>query len=350
MAARWFFSMRKITRARSTRNRSKTSSRRPCRSRPNKAKARSASASRTPRAHGQLRPDEQELVIQVRGGDATKASDPTSWPATVKPAKNWEVIGREKLKPIVEWLPEDLRKRLMIVWSKVPVAPAVIFGSFRRCWRRTMSARRSKPNSFSGRGTSRTTGTRARGDVQLVCGASLTPDLSIGDAGGRASFHRYRNGDCWTDTSSVCLPVPAGHRYAAKTADTWADNGKAPVRFAIAETNLTLGKWISSQERPGVPNDREFQAQTDGFVFCSVEASNDGDRGYVECKVDKILIAAASVHNYAHHNCWIRYASFCAPFAKGSTVEIQGRSNKRSDEIERLADTEHLAGLEVQES
>jgi hypothetical protein len=39
--------------------------------------------------------------------------------------------------------------------------------------------------------------------------------------------------------------------------------------------------------------------------------------------VDKILIAAASVHNYAHKDNRIRYASFCAPFTKGSVVEIK---------------------------
>jgi hypothetical protein len=39
--------------------------------------------------------------------------------------------------------------------------------------------------------------------------------------------------------------------------------------------------------------------------------------------VDKIIIAAASVHNYAYHDCWIRYASFCAPFRKGSVVEVK---------------------------
>jgi hypothetical protein len=208
----------------------------------------------------------------------------------------------------------------MIVWPKLPVPPAISelldtlaqdhVGKAGRA--QFVLGARNVPNERDG----------ARGAVELVCGASLTPDLGRGDAGGRASFHRYRDGDAWLDTSSVCLPVPSGHNYAARTPDTWAENGKAPVRFAIAETNLTLDKWRLVEERPGIPNYCGFQAQTDGFVFCSAEASNDGDRGYVECKVDKILIAAASVHNYTHHNAWIRYASFCAPFAKGSTVEI----------------------------
>ena len=64
-------------------------------------------------------------------------------------------------------------------------------------------------------------------------------------------------------------------------------------------------------------------------MFCSIEASNDGDRGYVECTVNGNIIAAASVHNYTYNNCWIRHASFCAPFAKGSDVRFLVTANKR---------------------
>jgi hypothetical protein len=160
--------------------------------------------------------------------------------------------------------------------------------------------------------------------VQLACGTDVTPVLGRGDAaGGAASFHRYRGGDVWIDTSSVCLPVPAGHNYAATAPDTWAEQGKAQVRFAIAETNLTLDKWRLVERTPGNPNSISFWASADGFVFCSVEASNNGDRGYVTCEVDKVLIAAAAVHNYPHGNAWIRNASFCVPFTKGSAVEVR---------------------------
>jgi len=68
---------------------------------------------------------------------------------------------------------------------------------------------------------------------------------------------------------------------------------------------------------------RGFKAETDGFVFCSLEASTDGARGYVTCAVDNTIIAAASVHNYHHHDCWLQYSGFCAPFAKGSTVDVR---------------------------
>jgi hypothetical protein len=135
----------------------------------------------------------KNLTFRVRGGDATKTSDPQSWPATVKPAKNWEVIGREKLRSIVEWLPVDLRDRLMTVWPKLPVPPAIWelqdtlaqdhVGKAERA--QFVLGARNVPDNRDG----------ARGDVELACGAFLTPDLGRGDAGGRASFHRYHDLD-----------------------------------------------------------------------------------------------------------------------------------------------------------
>jgi hypothetical protein len=38
--------------------------------------------------------------------------------------------------------------------------------------------------------------------------------------------------------------------------------------------------------------------------------------------VDKIIIAAASAHTFAQRDNMMRYASFCAPYTKGSAVEV----------------------------
>jgi MAC/Perforin domain len=262
----------------------------------------------------------------VRGGDTTLASNPQQWPNTVKPASEWAVIGRSNLTPIVDWLPQDLRSRVTALWPKVPIPPAV--------WEledHDYSA--TGPSSQDHNGKAERAqfvlgarivldgGDGARGAVQLVCGTSMTPELGRGDAaGGAASFHRYRANDIWIDTSSVCLPVPAGHHYAATTPDTV---GNAPVRFAIAETNLTFDQWHIVGDPAFQYSDRKFTALTDGFVFCTVQAWNDGDRGYITCEVDKILVAAASVHYYQYHDCWIRNACFCAPYTKGSVVEVK---------------------------
>jgi hypothetical protein len=258
-------------------------------------------------------------TFTVRGGDATKASDPQSWPGTVKPPSQWAVIGRSKLTPIVDWLPDELRSRVMTLWPKVPVPPGI--WELQDTFTANPSGRAEQAQFVLGARLVPDANDGARGAVQLVCGTSMSPELGRGDAvGGRASFHRYRPNDIWIDTSSICLPVPAGHNYAAATPDT---SGGAPRRFAIAETNLTFDKWRLVEQFQGFSNFRGFKAETDGFVFCSVEARNDGNRGYVTCEVDKVLMAAASVHNYAHSDDWIRYGSFCAPFAKGSTVEVR---------------------------
>ena len=67
----------------------------------------------------------KSIQFTVKGGDATKASNPSDWPDTVKPASRWAVIGREGMTPIIDFLPDDLRKRAMAVWPKLPVPPAI---------------------------------------------------------------------------------------------------------------------------------------------------------------------------------------------------------------------------------
>ena len=258
-------------------------------------------------------------TFTVKGGDATLASNPQNWPGTVKPPSQWAVIGRSKLTPIVEWLPEDLRSRVMTLWPKVPVPPAI--WELQETFTPNPSGRAERAQFVLGARFVPDANDGARGAVQLVCGTSMSPELGRGDAvGGRASFHRYRPSDIWIDGSSVCLPVPAGHNYAAATPDT---SGGAPRRFAIAETNLTFDRWRVVQASQGFIHSRRFTAETDGFVFCSVEAPNDGNRGYVTCEVDNVLIAAASVHNYAYSDDRITHGSFCVPCAKGSVVQIQ---------------------------
>lgn len=257
--------------------------------------------------------------FRAKGGVATLASNPQQWPDSVNNPNNWGLISVSNLAPITDWLEPALRARVERLLPEMRM-PAIgelqdTEAGYGRAERTqfVLGSRRVQDNQDG-----------ARGAVQLICGTSMMPEPGRGDAaGGAASFHRAHGGDVWVDTSSVCLPVPAGYHYAATTSDTWSPNGSAPVRFAVAETSLTLGQWQLVEPSQGFYKIRTFKAETDGFVFCSVEARNDGERGYVTCEVDKTLIAAASVHNYANSNDWIRYASFCAPFAKGSVVEVR---------------------------
>ncbi|MFO1154226.1 MAG: MAC/perforin domain-containing protein [Rhodospirillales bacterium] len=257
-------------------------------------------------------------TFTVKGGDSTKASDPQNWPSTVKPPSQWAVIGRSKLTSIVEWLPDDLRSRVLAVWPKVPLLPAI--WDLQETIVQDHNGKAAQAQFVLGGRIVHDDRDGARGAVQLICGSATTPQLGQGDAvGGRASFHRYRSSDVWIDTASVCLPVPAGLNYTTATPDT---SSNAISRFAIAETNLTFGSW-RRLDHAGSEDYRSFMADTDGFVFCCIEASNDGNRGYATCTVDKVVMAAASVHNYARSDNWIKYASFCVPFAKGSSVEVK---------------------------
>ena len=266
----------------------------------------------------------KSTTFTVRGGDATRVSDPQTWPATVKPPSQWAVIGRSKLTSVVEWLPDDLRARVMALWPKVPVSPAV--------WdvRDTLA----QGHSAVAKQAQFVLGSQmvlpedqaaARGEVRLVCGTATTPELGRGDAaGGGASVHRNYSAGVRVNVGTVCLPVPAGHTY---TGTPWVEVGTAPVRFAIAETNLTLGRWRLLEENPAHRLYRGFDADTDGFVFCSLEAKNEGDRGYATCEVDGTVIAAAAVHDNHRRGCCIDRASFCAPYAKGSRVEVRATQN-----------------------
>ena len=255
----------------------------------------------------------------VNGGDSTLASNPPLWPASVKPASQWAVIGRSKLTSIVEWLPDDLRGRVLTLWPKVPLPPAI--WEPQATLAQDHSATAKQAQFVLGAWSAPYGQDMARGEVQFACGTSMNPVLGRGDAaGGAASFHRNAEARIDVDAASVCLPVPAGHSYAATT---WIETGSAATRFAIAETNLTLDKWRLVEAPQGMYSYRGFTAETDGFVFCSLEARNEGDRGNATCEVDKTLIAAASVHDNHGRGCCLQQASFCAPYAKGSHVEVR---------------------------
>ena len=266
----------------------------------------------------------KSTTFTVRGGDATRASDPQTWPATVKPPSQWAVIGRSKLTSVVEWLPDDLRARVMALWPKVPVPPAV--WDVRDTLAQGHSATATQAQFVLGsQMVLPEDQAAARGEVRLVCGTATTPELGRGDAaGGGASVHRNYSASVRVNVGTVCLPVPAGHTY---TGTPWVEVGTAPVRFAVAETNLTLGKWHLLEENPAHRLYRGFDADTDGFVFCSLEAKNEGDRGYATCEVDGTVIAAAAVHDNHQRGCCIDRASFCAPYAKGSRVEVRATQN-----------------------
>jgi len=97
-------------------------------------------------------------------------------------------------------------------------------------------------------------------------------------------------------------------------------------QFVRADTKLTLGSWQLLFERKGGNAEGVYPVPampTDGFLFCSVRAPSEGDRGWVECGFDSKIPGAASVHNTtAARSCRIPNASFCVPLPKGTAAGV----------------------------
>lgn len=87
----------------------------------------------------------------------------------------------------------------------------------------------------------------------------------------------------------------------------------------MIDTQLTFGDWKKLEPQKG-KDDIYFQPESDGFVFCSIEAPSHGDRGHVLGYINQVIVAAASVHRGNNNN--IRSGTICLPCAKGSGVGI----------------------------
>jgi len=142
-------------------------------------------------------------AFEAIGGDTTLASNPQLWPHTMKDPNKWAVISVTKLVPITDWLEPALKAKVERLF------PAI--GELRDTGEQDHYGKAERAQFVLGSRIVADNRDGARGAVQLVCGTSMTPAPGQGDAvGGAASFHWYRGNDIWIDTSSVCLPVPAG--------------------------------------------------------------------------------------------------------------------------------------------
>jgi hypothetical protein len=121
------------------------------------------------------------------------------------------------------------------------------------------------------------------------------------------------------DRSYIDLTTPMGRGFMAMMSAMAEDERLRIIKRTHEGRQIARAKGVRMGRKPKLT---PHQIKTDGFVFCSVEARNDGVRGYVTCAVDNTIIAAASVHNYHYNDCWLQYASFCAPYAEGSVVEV----------------------------
>lgn len=265
----------------------------------------------------------KSIQFKVQGGDTTLTSNPVDWPGTVKKPTNWAVIGRGELVSILEWLPEALRNRVLAQWPKVALSPAIrerVDLKQGPSW----IGKAEQAQFLIGIRRSFAATDSYLGHLFIACGPDISPEFGRGGTvGGAASLHRYRPHDIWIDSTTVCVPVPKGSQFSVRTVDT---AGSASTNVVAVETNLNFGQWRpidAFRGGVGAATTHSFVADSDGFIFCTIDAPSNGARGYVTCAVNGTVRAAASVHVYDRSDCHIRYASCCAPYTKGSRVDIK---------------------------
>jgi hypothetical protein len=264
--------------------------------------------------------------FDARGGDAMLATNPQLWPDSVKDPNRWAVIGVSKMAPVTEWLEPALKARLERLLPAIEVSQDVPTENH--------SARVDSDGFLFGMRTSRFQ-TKPRGGLEFVCGTSGSPALGQGDAvGASATFHYTptSSADMWIEGASICLPVPKGSHYSVKK---WDDYSTAVSQFQRAETKLTFGKWQTLADKTGLSGAGKLAAfargaqDSNGFIFCSVRAPANGDRGFVSCTVDGKILGAASVHNHplTTAGCWSPHACFCVPVPRHLPMSLDATAS-----------------------
>jgi hypothetical protein len=272
--------------------------------------------------------------FRAKGGVATLASNPQQWPDTVNNPNNWAVISVSKLVPITHWLEPALRAKVERLLPEMGRAALQLPQGISD---QNHSARADSDGFIFGMRYEQGD-LLAQGGLELVCGPSGSPALGQSDAvGASATFHVSHGYDVWLDSASICLPVRKGSHYSVKKWDDYrgdrARPGGAPTRFTKTETKLTFGKWqtLSDKKVLNCANVQIVQfapgtQKSDGFIFCSIRAS-DLQRGSISCTVDGKLVGAASVHDqYPDKGCWSPYACFCVAVPRDlpMSVDVSG--------------------------
>ena len=255
--------------------------------------------------------------FRLHGGDATEIGTPSAWASSVKKARLWQVIGASGLRSVLDLLDQDLRKKALDLWGRIP--PVVSTPEDL-----PVATRSAKMGSAGFLMATRDIGYEGpRGSALLVCSRSKSGDPKLsepGAVGGAASAHRWRDSDTWFDCGSVCLPVPMGYSFRTESADSVSGGA---TRFAFAATKLEFGDWQAAfPAGPGVAGRSERSAASDGFLFVSVHVERHGDRSVVEGLVDDRHLGAASAHWWEPTDNHMRDASFCIPVPKDSKYSV----------------------------
>lgn len=252
------------------------------------------------------------------GGDTTLVSSPAIWPPTVKPAANWAVIGRGKLRSVVELLPADLKAR---VYNLLPPPAPLSAILDPRPLSGTAQSFQAKTDTFVIAMRDTENQDAINGTVSLACGPSESPADNLGAVAGGASVHRYDPYGTCLQHASVCLPFPKDQYAQVVIKDI---TGTPNTHLVRIDNRLSLGAWVQGLPTSNMNADNTWKAPTDGFIFCAMSTGGTGPRGYVTCSVGDRLLGAASVHEWFDdgENVSIPKNSFCVPVLEGAIVKL----------------------------
>jgi hypothetical protein len=135
-----------------------------------------------------------------------------------------------------------------------------------------------------------------------------------------SSVHFYNKSDRFGQISSFFMPVRKQDFVEGNDKDTYNHTGKnfRFIPFGLSSNKNYLGAWQK------LDTNREFTAQTDGFVVCTIWADN-ASRGFAfledTTEAKKPLLAASSAHHNVSSDVWYQCQSFCAPVRQGRKVK-----------------------------
>ena len=151
------------------------------------------------------------------------------------------------------------------------------------------------------------------------------------------NWHTSDKLDEWIEQQSFCVPVPGGTKFSLAFEPS---RGKPKVNAYWIPLDDTRWKM---QEAVPVAVNTQAPAETDGILHGWIKQSRDGDRGMLNLyigedavNVNPVLLpcAAASMHYYGAHNCWVWYSSVMIPVAKGTPYKAVYKSTSGSPQAQ----------------
>jgi len=89
----------------------------------------------------------------------------------------------------------------------------------------------------------------------------------------------------------------------------------------VLRTDTVELRPLAAGVRPRNQRDAHAKAASDGFLFVTIHA-DEGNRGVVRVRINRVSMAGASVHWYPPHENYVSDGSFCLPVVAGSTYAV----------------------------